>query len=340
MARTVAVRLLGGLASIVGASILAFVFLRLLPSDPARLLLGPLAPQSAVVQLRHDMGLDQGIPGQYWAYVSDFFRGDWGYSYFAGQPVRQQIGDRLPASLELGLWGLGIALVAAVLLALLTTYRKRPVLETATRTAAFVGLGTPPFWLGLVGLVVFVSWLGVLPGPDGRVSPDLALPPKVTGLLTVDALLAGDLPVFWNAAQHLLLPALVIAIGSFAFLVRLLQANIRDVSREPFLLVVRARGVSRWSAFSRHALPNAALPTLTASGLLLAQLVAGSVLVETIFNWPGVGELVVTSTLNQDYSVVQAFVLLSACAYVLVNLAIDLLAGVLDPRTRTGAAPR
>jgi ABC-type dipeptide/oligopeptide/nickel transport system permease component len=336
MLRFLTGRALGGLVSIFGASVIAFVFLRALPANPARLVLGPLASEDAVRSLQDEMGLNDGLPVQYWHYISDFVTGNWGFSYTAGQPVRDQIDARLPASLELGLWGFLFAFVFAVLLALLTSYRRRPWLDGGTRFAAFVGLGTPPFWLALVLLVVCFSWLGILPGPEGRVSPDTVLPSKYTGMLTVDALLTGNFGVFWNAFEHLLLPAISLGLSGFAFLVRLLRANLAEVSREPFLLVARSKGLSRWTTYVRHALPNAFLPTLTASGILLAQLVAGSVLIEKVFNWPGVGALVVDSILRQDYSVVQTFILLSACAYVLVNLAVDLLYGVLDPRARQG----
>lgn len=334
MARFVASKLLGGAAAVFGASVLAFVFLRMLPGDPARQVLGPLASDQAVAQLRADMGLNDALWVQYGRYVSDFFTGDWGFSYTAGQDVSQQMSSRLPASIELGLWAFILAFVAAVALALLSTYRRRPVIDGLTRGAAFVGLGTPPFWLALILLVVFFSELGVLPGPEGRVTPGAPLPPKLTGMVTIDALLTGHLAIFWDAFKHLLLPAVALGLGAFALLVRLLRANLLEVGREPFLIVVRAKGVSRWTAHRRHALPNAFLPTLTAGGLLLAQMIAGSVLVEKVFNWPGVGTLVVDSILRQDFSVVQAFILLSACAYVAVNLVVDVLYGVLDPRVR------
>jgi ABC-type dipeptide/oligopeptide/nickel transport system permease component len=338
MLRFFASRLGGGAASIFGASILAFIFLRKMPGDPARLVLGPLASDDAVANLRDEMGLNDPVWIQYWHYVRDFFTGQWGFSYTAGQPVGTQIASRLPASVELGLWAFGFAFVAAVLLALASTYRRRPVVDGFVRAAAFVGLGTPPFWLGLMLLVVFFSWLGWLPGPDGRIAEDIALPPKITGLITVDALLTGNLRAFGDAFLHLILPAVSLGLGAFALLVRLLRANLMEVGREPFLVVARSKGMSRWSAYTRHALPNAFLPTLTAGGLLLAQMIGGSVLVEKVYNWPGVGSLVVDSILRQDFSVVQAFILLSACAYVVVNLLVDVLYGVLDPRVREGGA--
>jgi peptide/nickel transport system permease protein len=337
VARFVIGRAAGGLVAILGASVLAFVLLRVFPGDPARLVLGPLASQQAVDSLSREMGLDQPIWVQYWHYISDFFRGDWGYSYTAGQNVSQQISTRLPASIELGLYAFLFAFVASVVLALASTYRRRPVIDGAVRTSAFVGLGTPPFWLALILLLIFFVWLGVLPGPEGRIGPHVPPPPKVTGLLTVDALLAGNLRAFGSAFAHLLLPAISLGLAVYAYLVRLLRANLLEVRGEPFLVVVRSKGLGRWTAFRRHALPNAFLPTLTASGLLIAQLIAGSVLVEKVFNWPGIGTLVIDSILRQDFSVVQTFILLSACAYVVVNLVVDVLYGVLDPRIRAEA---
>lgn len=334
MPRFVLNRMVGGLVAIVGASLIAFLFLRAFPGDPARLVLGSLASQEAVDSLRAEMGLDQPIWVQYWTYVTDFIRGDWGFSYTAGQDVAEQISLRLPASLELGLWAFIFAFVAAVVLALASVYRRRPVVDGVVRGAAFLGLGTPPFWLALILLLVFFSWLGVLPG-QGRIG-DVPRPPEITGMLTVDALLTGNLQAFGSAFAHILLPALALGFAPFALLVRLLRANLLEVSGEPFIVVARSKGLSRWTAIRRHALQNAFLPTLTASGLLLAQLLAGTVLVEKVFNWPGVGTLVVDSILRQDFSVVQAFILLSAIAYVAVNLLVDILYGVLDPRVRTG----
>lgn len=335
MLRFVATRVGGGLASIFGASLLAFLFLRKMPGDPAQLVLGPLASDDAIAALRDEMGLNDPIWTQYWHYVRDFFTGDWGFSYSTGQDVSTQISSRLPASIELGLWAFGFAFVAAVVLALASTYRHRPVVDAITRAAAFVGLGTPPFWLALMLLVIFFSWLGWFPGPEGRISEEIPLPPKITGMVTVDALLTFNLRAFGDAFMHLVLPAISLGLGAFALLVRLLRANLLEVGREPFLIVSRSKGLSRWSAHAKHALPNAFLPTLTAGGLLLAQMIGGSVLVEKVFNWPGVGTLVVDSILRQDFSVVQAFILLSACAYVAVNLLVDVLYGVLDPRVRS-----
>jgi ABC-type dipeptide/oligopeptide/nickel transport system permease component len=179
---------------------------------------------------------------------------------------------------------------------------------------------------------------GISPGPDGRLGPNTIPPPAVTHFYTFDALIAGQWATAWDAFRHLALPAITLGLAPWAFLVRLLRANLLDISRENFLVVVRSKGLGRRSAFQKHALPNAFLPTLTAAGLLFAQLLSGSVLVERVFNWPGVGGLIVDSILRQDFAVVQTFVLLSAILYVVVNILVDILYGVVDPRVRVPVA--
>lgn len=338
MLRVVTGRIGGSLAAIFGASIFAFFFMRVLPGDPARLVLGPLAPAAAVKAQRAHMGLDQPLPVQYWRYISQFFQGDWGFAYSTGQPVSTQIVNRLPASLELGLYAFLFAFVAALVLALASTYRRRPALDGAVRGLSFFGYGIPPFFFGLIVLIVFSSQAGILPGPEGRLMTGANAPPTHTHLYTIDALITGRWGTLWDAITHLILPALTLGLAEFAFLVRLLRANLLDVSREPFIVLVRGKGIGRWTTFRRHALPNAFLPTLTASGLILGQFLAGSVLVEKVFAWPGVGALVVDAILRQDLAVVQAFILLSAVIFVVVNLAVDFLYGVIDPRVRIPSA--
>ncbi len=337
MGPVVARRVVGSLAAIFGASILAFVIMRVLPGDPARLILGPLAPPGAVRSIRHQLGLDQPIYVQYWRYITDFFKGNWGYSYSDGESVRQLIGDRAPATIELALFSFAITMIAAVGLALLTTYRHRPVADRTVRGISYLGFGTPPFFVALILLIIFFSTLHILPGPEGRLAPTTTPPPTVTHLYTVDALLAGQFGTFWQAFEHLILPAIALGLVEFSFLVRLLRANLLEVSREPFLTVARGKGLPRWRAFRRHALPNAFLPTLTVGGLILGEFLAGSVLIERIFNWPGVGALVFDAIEKQDYSVVETFILLSAVMFVVVNLIVDLLYLVIDPRVRIPA---
>jgi len=336
--RAVASKLSGALMAIFGASVFAFIFMRVFPGNPARLIVGPLASNEAIVQQEKTMGLDKPLWVQYWRYIKGIFTGDWGFAYSAGETVKHEIIARLPASAELGLYAFLFAFVLAVILALAATYRHRPWVDGTIRGVSFLGLGTPPFWFGLIVLLLFSQVWGIFPGPDGRLGPNTTPPPTYTHFYTIDAVAAGQWGTAWDALRHLMLPAITLGLAPFAFLVRLLRANLLDVSRENFIVVVRSKGLGRWPAFSHHALPNAFLPTLTASGLLLAQLISGSVLVEKVFNWPGIGALIVDSILRQDFAVVQTFVLLSAVAYVAVNFAVDVLYGVIDPRVRIPVA--
>jgi peptide/nickel transport system permease protein len=336
--RFFAMRLAGALSAVLGASIISFVVLRAVPSDPARLILGPHADADQVRALSRSLGLAQSLPEQYWHYISAFVQGDWGYSFTAGASVRSIILSRAGATVELAVISFAWAFSAAVVLALLVTYRSRPLLDRIARGVAFAGLGLPQFWLGLLLLLVFSHTLGVFPGPEGRISPSINPPASVSGLYTIDTLLALQPATFFDALWHLALPSFCLSFFSFGFLFRLLRSSLLEMGREPFLLVVRGKGMSRWAAFSRHALPNSFLPTLTASALVFADLLGGSVLVETVFDWPGLGQFVVQSIQRLDYSVVQAFILLSAVAYVVVNLVIDGLYGILDPRIRLGRA--
>lgn len=339
MARVQAIggRIGGSLAALVGASIVAFVVMRVIPGDPARTLVGPFATEDTVHRQQVAMGLDKPLPVQYWIYVTHFLGGDWGFSYSVGEPVKQELGHRFPATLELALFAFILAFGGAVIAALVSAYRRRGPVEAAVNTSAFLGLGTPPFWIGLLSLLLLSSYFHVLPGPEGRLTPGIVAPPHFTGLYFVDSLLSGQLGDLFDALKHLILPALVLGFTPYGYLVRLLRANLFEVSRENFLLVARSKGVSRWSVFVVHALPNAILPTITAGGLILAHLIGGSVLIESVFAWPGIGQLVATSVLTKDYSVVQAFIFLSAFAFVAVNLVADLLYGVIDPRLRSGA---
>ncbi len=327
-------RLIGSIGAILGATILAFIIMRALPGNPARLIVGPLATPQALASVRHEIGLDKPVFTQYWLYISHFFEGNWGYSYADGKSVSALIGERLGATIELALFSFFITMLFAVVFALLVTYRRRPIADRILRLVAYLGFGTPPFFVALILLIVFFRSFHVLPGPEGRLGLQANPPPTVTHLYTVDALIAGRFGTFWSSIEHLILPGIALGLSSFSFIVRLLRANLLEISREPFITVARGKGLRRWTAFRRHALPNAFLPTLTAGGLVLGEFLAGSVLIERVFNWPGIGSLVFDAIVKQDYAIVQTFILLSAVMFVIVNLVVDLLYAVIDPRVR------
>ncbi len=331
MGRFLAERLWSAILTILGASIIAFVVLRALPTDPARLIAGPFASDDVLAQVRAQMGLDKPIVTQYVDYIFNFFTGDWGFSYGAGQPVLPLIAERLPASGELALFAFVTAFIAAVGLTVLVSFTRSRLLDGLLRALSFIGVGVPPFWISLLFLMLFFEGLGWFPGPVGRGPAPEHI---VTGFYTIDYLLAGNVGGALTALHHLALPGIALSLASFGYLVRLLRANLLDVVHEPFVTVLHSKGVPPISTHFRHILPNAFLPTLTAGGLILAQLLGGSVLVEQIFTWPGIGTLVIDGITRQDYAVVQSFILLSAVIYIVVNLIVDLLYGYIDPRVR------
>lgn len=320
-------------AAVLGASVVAFLLLRLVPGSPARLVAGPFASQTAVRHLAQDMGLGQPVYLEYWRYIAQFATGHWGYSYSLGEPVLGIFQQRLPATLEMGLYAAAFAIGGSVVLALAAAYWGGAVDRCVQAITSF-GMGVVPFWLGVVVLLVLSQGLGVLPGPQGRLSPGIAPPPMITGLYTVDATLAGEWGTLGNAIWHLIAPAVVLGLFPMGYLTRLLRANLEAVEGSQFLMVARSKGASRGRVLLLHGLPNAAVPTVTASGLVLGQILVGTVLIESVFQWPGVGAVITQSIEQKDYGVVQAFVLLSAVLFVGVNLVVDIFLGVLDPRLR------
>lgn len=337
MLTRIASRLGVAVLTIFGASVFSFLLLRRLPGDPARLVAGDLADEATLASVRASMGLDSPLPIQYLTYIASSVRGDLGFSYSAGQPVASVIGTRLPASVELGITTVVLALGLAIAFASIAVYRERRGYDIALRTASSLAMGSPPFWVALVALLLLSLKLGIFPGPEGRLSPALTPPPGITGLYTVDALLAGQWVVFLNAVWHLILPALVIALGPFAFLSRMFRGQLRNTLREPFITVGRSRGLTRGAVFVRHAMPNSLLSLVAATSLLFAELLTGSVLVEKVFGWPGVGSLTVDAILQKDFAVVQGVIMISAALYVLISFLADLTYLAIDPRLRTGA---
>jgi peptide/nickel transport system permease protein len=333
MASFIFKRVLSTIAVLFLVSVVAFVLLRVSPGNPARQVLGPQASAQAVENLREQMGLNDSLPQQYVTYVGDLATGDFGLSWRTRVPVSDELTTRLPASMELALFAILLSIIVAVPVGLAAAAGGRWV-DRTSRAGAVVGLGTPPFWLGLVLILVFFTWLSIAPAPFGRLDDSIAPPPEVTGFLTVDSLLAGRWDAFRNALAHLILPAITLGLPLAAYLSRMVRRSTADVYRLDFIRTARAKGASERRVMLRHALPNALLPVLTLSALYIGELIAGSLLVEAVFSWPGVGGWVAESILAQDFAPVQGAILLGALTYCLLNLAADLLYGVADPRIR------
>jgi peptide/nickel transport system permease protein len=318
------------LFAIFGASILSFVLLRLAPGDPVGLVLGPFATEHAREQLIREMGLGRPITVQYGVYMRDLFNGNWGYSYSMGQGVRELFWSRLPASLELSIFALLFTVSFALILALLKVYTKHKVIKNLVDLICYVGYSMPQFLLGLLLLVVFSVSLTIFPGPEGRTG--FSSFPRITGFLVVDSLICGRMDILRDALRHLVLPACTLGLYAMAFLTRILQANLDRAYREYYVTISCSRGLTEWQALIRHALPNALVTSSTAAAVLIGITLTGTMLVETVFAWPGIGSLITSCIQKKDFSVVQAFVFFSALVFVISNLIVEFLITKIDPR--------
>lgn len=333
MASFIIRRVLSTLVVLFLVSIIAFLLLRVSPGDPARQILGPQASAKAVEELREEMGVDEPLPQQYANYTGDLLEGNFGFSWRTRVSVGDELANRLPASIELAVLALIISCVVGIPLGLLAAGGNRWT-DRISRGFAVIGLGTPPFWLGLVLILLFFTWLDLVPAPIGRLDDSILPPAESTGFLTIDSIIAGRPDAFGNSMLHLLLPALTLGLPLAAYLSRIVRRSTADVYRLDFIRTARAKGASEKRVMYRHALPNALLPVLTLSALYFGELIAGSLVVEAVFAWPGVGGWVAESILSQDFAPVQGAIILGALAYCMLNLTADILYGFADPRIR------
>lgn len=316
------------------ASVGAFLLLRLAPGDPARLVAGPLAGPAAIANVRAQMHLNESAIGQYTGYVSDVLQGNFGTSWHLHQSVGTLISQRLPATAELALFAGTLGILGGILFGAIAASRPGGLFDRVTGWIATAGLGVPVFWLGLVLTLIFYSDLHVAPIPIGRLGLLTTPPPDVTGFMTIDSLLAGDFSAFGDALAHLALPAITLAIPMAAYLARVTRASVMEVYESDFVRTARAKGASEGRILFRHALRNGLLPVMTLAALSIGDLLSGTILVEAVFNWPGIGGLTVDSVAAHDFAPVEAMILLAALTYCLLNLFTDLLYAYVDPRVR------
>jgi ABC-type dipeptide/oligopeptide/nickel transport system permease component len=333
----VAKRLLGALPNIFGIVLITFLLTRALPGDPAAFFAGPAGTQEAVEQVREQLGLNRSLPEQFWIYLKQLARGDLGQALSTGQPVREELLARLPASLELVLASLLFAVTVAIPLGIAAARHPNSWIDHACRLVTTAGVSLPTFFTGLLLAYVFYFLLGWAPSPIGRLDPYLTAPPTVTGLYTVDSLLAGDGKLFAASARQMILPVLTLGIFVLAPIARMTRASMLAVLSADFIRTARASGLSTPTVLVRYALRNALLPVVTTMGMVFSFLLGMSVIVEKVFAWPGVGSFALEALVASDYAPVQGFVLTMAVLYTLLNLAIDLLYVVIDPRVRVAS---
>jgi ABC-type dipeptide/oligopeptide/nickel transport system permease component len=327
-------RLLGALPNLFGIVLITFLLTRALPGDPAAFFAGPSGTQEAVAEVREKLGLNKSLPEQFWIYLKSLSQGDLGNSLSTGQPVAKEIITRLPASLELVLASLLFAVVIAIPLGIAAARHPNSWIDHACRLVTTAGVSLPTFFTGLLLAYVFYFLLGWAPSPIGRLDPYLSSPPSITGFYTVDSLLAGKVALFIASLKQMILPVLTLGIFVLAPLARMTRASMLSVLSADFIRTARASGLSPTTVLVRYAFRNALLPVITTLGMVFSFLLGMSVIVEKVFAWPGVGSFALEALVASDYAPVQGFVLTMAVLYTLLNLLIDVLYVVIDPRVR------
>jgi peptide/nickel transport system permease protein len=326
-------RLLALVPVLLGVVLASFLLTRLLPGDPAVFFANSVtADADTVAALRARMGLDLPLWRQFLAYLAQLARGDLGQSIQTGQPVAADLLQRLPASAELTLVALAAALLLALPLGIAAALRPGSAIDHACRVLGVAGVALPSFVTGLLLIYVFYFRLGLAPEPIGRLDPFAIPPPRVTGFLLLDTLLAGDGAGFLAAARQLVLPAATMALFALAPLARMTRAAMLDVLGSDFIRAARAHGLGRRRIVLSYALRNALLPVVTTLGMVFSGMLGANVLVERVFAWPGMGSYALDALMGLDYAPVQGFMLVMAGLMVGVNLLADLLCAVIDPR--------
>lgn len=331
MLRYVARRLMLMVVVVLGMSFVTFALTNVVPGDPARLLAGPRAREEQVQAYANQYGLDEPFLTQYWTYMSGLTRGDFGQSVTTRRPVREDIAQYLPATLELTGVSFFIIVVIGIPLGVLSAARRGSIFDQASRFLAIGGVSMPVFWLGLMLQLVLYGKFHILP-VGGRLGTLDTEPQRRTGLYLIDSLLAGDIHLFWTSATHIILPATVLALGGLAVVMRMMRSSVLETLDSDFVRTARAKGLDERTLLTRHVVKVAFAPTLTVLGLQIGFLLSGSVLVEAVFNWPGLGLYAVSSIRNLDFAAIMGVTLIISVIYVVVNLIVDLLYVVLDPR--------
>ena len=316
---------------LIGITFMTFAMVRIIPGDPVELALGPHAGADQIEMLKQKWALDRPLAVQYWIYLRKICRGDLGTSIMTMRPVMEDIKAYFPATIELTVFAMLISILLGVPIGVVSAVKANRWPDTLVRLYAMVGVAMPVFWLGLILLLVFYYHLGWLP-EVGRLSSALDPPTKITHFYLVDSLLTGNWEVFIDSLRHIFLPAFTLANAVIAIIARMTRATMLEVLKENFIRAARTRGLSRRLVVWRHALRNALLPVITVIGVMFGACLAGAVIIESIFSWPGMGRYAVDAITFLDIEPIAASTILSALIYVGLNLAVDVLYTLLDPR--------
>jgi len=325
-------RLIQAIPSVIGIIIISFVLTRLMPGDPAVYFAGAMADANSIAEVRKSLGLDKGWPEQFVIYVGNLLQGNMGNSLSTGRPVLEELTSRLPASLELTLAGLGIAILIAVPLGTLAATKPGTWVDHLCRLLVTAGVSLPTFFTGLFLIYIFYFLLGWAPSPLGRLNILYLSPPHVTGFYLIDSLVAGDRETFIAAMKQLILPAVTLGLFALAPIARMTRASMITALASDYVRTAKANGLSHARVLGTYAFRNASLPILTTLGMVFSFLLGANVLVEKVFSWPGIGSFAIEALVASDYAAVQGFVLSMALLFVIVNLSIDVILTLIDPR--------
>lgn len=346
MARYVIQRIVSLIPTILGVTLAVFLLLRLIPGDPAVAMLGEHAARDNVERIREQLGLNRPqfldrealergdlgafFDSQYIRYLGRLVRADLGSSIHRRVPISQELARRFPATMELALWSMVLAIVVGLPVGIVSAARRASVVDSISMVGALIGVSMPIFWLGLMEIMLFAVFLKWLPS-GGRLSHATDMR-SITNLFVLDSLLTGNVDALMDALRHLAMPVVALATIPMAIIARMTRSSMLEVLREDYIRTAHAKGLRESLVLFRHALKNAFLPVITIIGIQMSSLMAGAVLTETIFSWPGIGKWVYDAILGRDYPIVQSGTLLITTVIIIVNLVVDLSYAFLDPR--------
>ena len=327
-------RFLSSIPVLILVIFLIFVLTRVMPGDSARMYAGEQATEEAVEQIRIELGLDKSYPEQFVSYISGLLHGDFGYAWHTEHPVLQDFAQRFPASLELAIWAILIAILIGVPLGIASATHKNSIIDHISRIVSLAGATMPVFWFGLMLILIFYANMEIAPAPMGRISNRINPPTTVTGLYVLDSIITGDMVALKSSISQLILPAITLSVSSMAVIARMTRSSMLEILGQDYVRTARAKGMKERIVVYRHAFRNTLIPVLTVLGSQFGYMLGYTVVVETVFAWPGIGSYVTDSIMMTDYAPVQAFALLSAIIYVVINLTLDILYTVVDPRVK------
>jgi peptide/nickel transport system permease protein len=322
---------------IIGLSIVIFIIARVVPGDPARMALGPRVSEDVVQTLRQEMHLDKPLPVQYFYWIKEVVRGDLGQSLVTNRPVAEDIKEYFPATMELAIFAGILMVIFAILLGVLAAQYKDTWVDGLIRMLSYFGIAIPAFVVAIVFIMLFGYYWPILP-VLGRLSSGITPPRTITGLLTLDSLIEGNFPAFWDAFKHLILPGVALSLGGLFQETRITRSSLIENMHKDFLSAERGYGIPEKIVMYKYLLKPSLIATISIFGLDFATLLGNAFLVELIFNWPGISRYGINAMLNKDLDAISAVVLIFGGVFVVVNIIVDVIVALLDPRIRLGGA--